>query len=261
MRKNLLAVLLICLSLAIVGCGGAQKPQANAKTEITVSAAVSMKDALTEIQQIYQSKNPDVKVSFNFGASGALQKQIEEGAPADIFISAAAKQMDDLSKKKLIKDESRKDLLKNQLVLITPKASALALTSFADLAKPEVKQFAMGEAQSVPAGQYMKQVLQKLGLEEAVKGKVVQAKDVRTVLAYVETGNVEAGAVYKTDAMSSDKVRIVAAAPDGSHAPVVYPMAVLSSSKQSAAADAFAAFLCGPESKTVFTRHGFTMNQ
>lgn len=250
----------ICLTGLVAGCGGEQKAAApQAPVELTVSAAVSMKDALTEIQQAYQAKNPNVKLAFNFGASGALQKQIEEGAPADIFISAAVKQMDELAKKKLIKEDSRKDLLLNQLVLIAPKASALALTGFGDLAKAEVKQFAMGAPESVPAGQYTQQVLKKLGIDGSVQPKTVQAKDVRTVLAYVETGNVEAGAVYKTDALVSDKVKIIAAAPADSHAPIVYPMAVLAGTKQPAAAEAFAAFLRGAESKAIFEKYGFAL--
>ncbi len=260
MKKLKQICLLVCvLALALSGCA-AEKKAANQPVELTVSAAVSMRDALNEIQQVYQAKNPQVKLSFNYGASGALQKQIEEGAPVDIFISAAAKQMDGLAKKKMLKEGSRKDLLLNQLVLIAPKTSKTSVSAFADLAKADVGQFAMGAPESVPAGQYTQQVLKKLGIEEAVKAKAVQAKDVRSVLAYVETGNADIGAVYKTDALSSDKVKIIAAAPPGSHEAIVYPLAVLAGTKQGAAADAFAAFLGAAESKAIFEKYGFVLN-
>lgn len=265
LRKYVVISLLVAFSFVMLaaGCGGkptAEQPKpapAAAPADLTVSAAVSMKDALAEIQKNYQAKNPNVKISFNLGASGALQKQIEEGAPADIFISAAAKQMDDLEKKNLIKKDTRKNLVENQLVLIVPKASGVSLAKFEDLAKEDIKHFAMGAPESVPAGQYTQQVLKKLNLTEAVQGKAVMAKDVRTVLTYVETGNAEAGTVYKTDAISSDKVKIAASAPAGSHDPIVYPMAIVAATKQAQAASDFAAYLAGPESKAVFEKYGF----
>jgi molybdate transport system substrate-binding protein len=257
-----LLVMLIVLCLLVVGCGGKTAEQTNSQpVELTVSAAVSLKDALTEIQNSYQAKHSNVKILYNLGSSGSLQKQIEEGAPADIFISAAAKQMDDLEKKNLIKKETRKNLVDNQLVLIVPKNSTLQLTKFEDLTKSDIKQFAMGAPESVPAGQYTQQVLKKLNLYDTLQPKVVLAKDVRTVLAYVETGNVEAGTVYKTDATISDKVKIVAAAPEGTHDPIVYPIAEIAATKQAKAAEDFIAYLSGPESKAVFEKYGFVMSK
>ncbi|HWR39436.1 MAG TPA: molybdate ABC transporter substrate-binding protein [Patescibacteria group bacterium] len=256
-----IGLLLVAVMLLVTACGGKQPattPPAAAPVELTVSAAVSMKEALQEAQALYQAKQPNVKITFNLGASGSLQKQIEEGAPVDLFLSAAVKQMDDLEKKGLLKKETRKNLVENQLVLIVGKESKLAVASFNDLTKPEVKQFAMGAPETVPAGQYTQQVLKKLQLTEAVKDRTVLAKDVRTVLAYVETGNAEVGAVYKTDAASSDKVRVVATAPPDTHDPILYPMAVLAASKNVEAATAFAAFLSGPEARTIFEKHGFT---
>ena len=247
----LLLVSVMCLTAA---CGG--KPSAQ-PVELTVSAAVSMKDALQEVQQLYQAKNPGVKITYNLGASGSLQKQIEEGAPADLFISAGVKQMDALEKKGLIKKESRKNLVENQLVLVVGKDSTLVLSRFADLIKPEVKQFAMGVPETVPAGDYTQQVLKRLQIAEALKNKTVLAKDVRTVLAYVETGNVEAGAVYRTDAVSSNKVKIAVVAPPEDHAPIVYPMAVVAATRNSEAAAAFGAYLGGVEARAVFEKHGF----
>lgn len=255
---------LVFTSLALLaGCGSAKQnpPTAAAPLELNISAAISMKDALTEIQKNYTAKNPNVKIIYNLGSSGTLQKQIEQGAPADLFISAAPKQMDELEAKNLILKQTRRNLVENQLVLITAKNSPLGLTNYADLAKEAVKKFSIGEPETVPAGQYAQQVLIKLELWDTLKNKAVLAKDARTVLTYVETGNVEAGIVYRTDASSSDKVQIVSAAPVGSHKPILYPAAVLSGAKQSKAAEDFLAYLYGSEAKTVFEKHGFVVNK
>ena len=254
------------LSLVVAGCGGSQPAapkaaEAMQPLELTVSAAVSLKDALAEIQTNYAKVKPNVKLVFNLGASGSLQKQIEQGAPADIFISAAPKQMDELDTKNLINKATRKNLVENKLVLIVPQDSKLALAKFEDLLKPEVKQISIGEPSVVPAGQYAQEVLQKLNIWDKVKAKAVLAKDVRTVLTYVETGNVDAGIVYKTDAASSKKIKIAATAPEGSHAPIIYPVAVLSGTKQSKAAEEFLAYLSGPEGKTVLEKYGFVMGK
>lgn len=198
----------LAIGLLSAGCGAKQTPPATQPVELNISAAVSLKDALSEIQKNYQAKAPNVKLVYNLGASGSLQQQIEQGAPADIFISAAPKQMNDLEVKNLVNKATRKNLVENKLVLIVPQNSTLDISKFEDITKPGVQKFAIGEPVVVPAGQYAQQVLQKLGLWDKVKDKAVQAKDVRTVLAYVETGNVEAGIVYKTDAASSTKVKL-----------------------------------------------------
>ena len=256
----------LAISLMVAGCGGSQPAAPKAAEtpqplELTVSAAVSLKDALAEIQTNYAKVKPNVKLVFNLGASGSLQKQIEQGAPADIFISAAPKQMDELAAKNLINKATRKNLVENKLVLILPLDSKLTLSKFEDLLKPEVKQISVGEPSVVPAGQYAQEVLQKLNIWDKVKAKAVLAKDVRTVLTYVETGNVDAGIVYKTDAASSKKIKIAATAPEGSHKPIIYPAAVLSGAKQSKAAEEFLTYLSGPEGKSVFEKHGFVMGK
>ena len=267
MKLKLIALLSILLIAAILfaGCGGSGKetpPGAQATPiELNISAAVSLKDALTAIQKNYQAKNPNVQLLYNLGASGSLQKQIEQGAPVDIFISAAPKQMNELQEKKLINPATRKNFVENKLVVIVPKDSKLSLTKYEDLIQGDVKKVALGETAVVPAGQYAKEVLQKLALWDKVQDKVVYAKDVRTVLAYTETGNVEAGIVYKTDAASSDKVKIVATAPEGSHQPIVYPIAVVASTKQAKAAEDFVNYLFTPESKAILEKVGFVMGK
>jgi molybdate transport system substrate-binding protein len=265
MKTRLLAFLMALTFIASLtaGCSSNQptQPIAQPKTELNVSAAVSLKDALEEIQKNYEAKNPTIKLIYNLGASGALQKQIEQGAPADIFMSAAPKQMNDLEAEQLVNKSTRKDLVENKLVIIVPKASTIAIASYEDLTKDEVQKISLGETTSVPAGQYAQEVLKKLGIWDKIKDKAVLAKDVRTVLTYVETGNVEAGIVYKTDALSSDKVKVVATAPEGSHQPIVYPVAVLSGTKQQQAAEDFLTYLSTPECKAVFEKYGFTMSK
>lgn len=255
---------LVLALVAAAGCGGgkpAAPPAAAGPVELNISAAVSLKDALAEIQANYQKKSPNVKLLFNLGASGSLQKQIEQGAPADIFISAAPKQMNELEAKNLVNKATRKNLVENKLVLIVQQDSKLGLAKYEDLTKAGVQKLSIGEPAVVPAGQYAQQVLQKMGLWDQLKDKIVYAKDVRTVLAYVETGNVEAGIVYKTDAASSGKVKIAAAAPEGTHQPIIYPAAVLAASKQSKAAEEFLAYMAGPEGKAVFEKYGFVMGK
>ena len=260
----LLSILLIA-TILFAGCGssGKETPPAAQLTliELNISAAVSLKDALTEIQKNYQAKNPHSKLLFNLGASGSLQKQIEQGAPADIFISAAPKQMNELQEKKLINPATRKNFVENKLVVVVPKDSKLSLTKYKDLTQAGVNKIALGETAVVPAGQYAKEVLQKLAIWDKVQDKVVYAKDARTVLAYTETGNVEAGIVYKTDAASSNKVKIVATAPEGSHQPIVYPIAVVASTKQAKTAEDFLNYLFTPESKVILEKHGFVMGK
>ncbi|MDR3593126.1 MAG: molybdate ABC transporter substrate-binding protein [Negativicutes bacterium] len=258
MNRFFFGIAFVTVILLLAGCGAPQSqapPQQ--KAELNVSAAHALKEALTEIQKDYEAKNPGVKLIFNFGASGVLQSQIEQGAPADIFISAAAKQMNDLQQKDLITTATRRNLFGDELVLIVPGNSALGLTSFKDLTKGEVKKFGMGIPETVPAGQYGIEVMKALGLWDDVKDKAVQAKDIGTVLTYVETENVEAGIVFSTVAASSSKVRIVATAPAGTHQPIVFPGAVVAASKQPKAAGDFLDYLAGADGMKVFQKYGF----
>ncbi|HEX4075962.1 MAG TPA: molybdate ABC transporter substrate-binding protein [Candidatus Acidoferrales bacterium] len=224
-----------------------------------MSAAISLKDALDAIKQAYASQAPSVSLAMNYGASGTLQLQIEQGAPVDVYISAAPKQMDALESKGMLLAGTRKDLLRNGIVLIVPKDSELGIANFQDLLKPDVKKVALGEPTVVPAGKYAQEVLTHLGIYDQVNAKAVLAKDVRQVLTYVETGDVDAGIVYTTDALSSSKVKIVANAPPDSHEPVIYPVAVIKTAKNAAAAKAFEDFLSGPQARAIFERYGFSL--
>jgi molybdate transport system substrate-binding protein len=230
--------------------------QSNQILDLTVSAAASLQDALKAIEPIYENKNSEVGITYNFGSSGSLQQQIEQGAPVDIFISAAAKQMDALEAKNLLLPGTRRDLLKNQIVLIVPKDNT-AIASFEDLGTDALTRIALGEPKSVPAGKYAAEVLTSLGLIDAVTPKAVYGKDVRQVLNYVATGNVDAGIVYSSDAKISDDVKVVATASEDSHSPVVYPIAVLQDSANPEAAKELEDFLFTTEAKTIFEEYGF----
>jgi len=211
----------------------------------------------------FEQSHPGIRLSFNFGGSGMLSQQIEHGAPVDVFLAAASKPMDELASRGLLWSDTRHDLLHNQIVLIVPGANT-ELTSFAGLAATSVKLVALGEPGSVPAGEYGRQTLESmqpsgtLSLWQSLQGKLVLAKDVRQVLTYVETGNADAGIVYATDVRQSPSVRVAATAPETSHAPVTYPVAVLKDSRNPTAARAFVAFLEGPQAGATFRRLGFT---
>ncbi|BCM93974.1 molybdate-binding protein ModA [Abditibacteriota bacterium] len=225
---------------------------AQGKPALTISAAASMKDALTEINNRYSAAT----VSVNYGASGALQRQIEQGAPVDVFISAAAKNMDDLAKANLVDAATRRNVAANRLVLVVPSGGS-SIDSFTDLNKPSVKRFAMGAPESVPAGKYAQEVLSNLKIYDSVFPKAILGKDVREVLTQVELGNVDAGIVYKTDALTSHQVKIVATAPAKLHKPIIYPAAVVSDSKNKPAAAAYVRFLASPTAKNIFKKYGF----
>ena len=232
------------------------RPAARPPVQLTVSAAASLKEALTAIDQDFQRAHPNVTVTPNFGASGTLQLQIEQGAPVDVFVSAAPQQMDALAAKNLLLVDTRANLLENELVLIAPKDSK-AVSGFGDLKRTDVRVIAVGDPRSVPAGTYAQQVLTALGIYDAVKSKMTLATDVRQVLADVETGSAEAGLVYSTDAAISSKVRVVMDAPAGTHRPIVYPAAVLRASMNPDAAREFVSYLASPAARAVFLKYGF----
>ena len=259
MKKTVVALLIGSIIISPLCAGGSKENAAPAKkTEIMISAAASLKNCIQDLSAMYTEKNPQVTVTANFGASGALQQQIEQGAPADVFFSAGIKQMNALKEKGMMLDSSVKNILENKVVLITPK-SAVALDFFEDLAGDSVKKIGVGEPKSVPVGQYTEQIFQNLGLTDKVASKLILAKDVREVLSWVETGNVDAGVVYETDAKISKDVTICSTAPEGSHKKVIYPIGVVKASKQAAEAQKFVDFLFSDAAKEVFARYGFTV--
>jgi molybdate transport system substrate-binding protein len=228
--------------------------------EILVSAAASLTDALKEIGIGYQSKTKHT-VRYNFGPSSGLARQIEEGAPVDIFFSADLTQMENLDKHGRLEPGTRKNLLSNQLVIIVPADSKLAISSPKDLLKADIKKIALAEPSSVPVGVYSSKFLSDEGLWEQVKPKIVPVQDVRAILASVESGNVEAGFVYKTDAAVSKKVKTVYEVPIDKGPKITYPVAAVKESKRKAAARDFLNFIMSPPAKDVFRKYGFVVLQ
>lgn len=230
---------------------------ASAQTTLTISAAASLKEALAETEMAYRQSHANVTFSNNFGSSGTLATQIDQGAPVDVFLSAAARQMDELEAKGLIVAGTRRDLLRNSLVLIAPLDSKL--NGFEGLLDGSIRLIALGDPASVPAGQYGRQTLVALHLMDKLNSKFVFGKDVRQVLTYVETGNADAGLVYATDAQASGKVRVVATAPESSHDPILYPAAVVKGTHSEKAARSFVGYLGSSAARAIFVKRGFTI--
>ena len=227
------------------------------RTTLMLSAAASLQDAIVEAETAYEHDHADIDFRNNFGSSGTLAREIEEGAPVDAFLSAASRPMDDLEAKGLIEPGTRRNLLLNSLVLIAPRDSQLR--GFEGLTDKSIRLIAMGDPASVPTGQYGRQTLAALHLFDKLNSKLVLGKDVRQVLTYVETGIADAGIVYATDAQTSGRVRIVAVAPESAHDPIVYPAAVVKTSRNEAAARKFIEYLSSPAAKAIFVKHGFTI--
>lgn len=264
-KKNVLFTLItLILSILIIGCG-AQKDATTAEVtatkaaepsvELNISAAASLKEAMGEIQTEYQKTKPNVTLTFNFGASGSLQQQIEQGAPCDIFISAGQSQMKALDEKSLLLENTKKDLVTNDLVLVGPKDTTI--TGLSDLNTDKVKKIAVGEPKSVPAGKYADEVFQNLGIKDAISSKLVFAKDVKEVLAWSTSGNADVGFAYKSDALSSDNAKIIETVPEDKHSPIKYPIGILKATKNADAAKAFEDFLFSDTSKKVFEKYGY----
>ena len=249
MRK--LSILIICLCLAFGGVVAAQA------AEITVSAAASLTNAFTEVKDAFEKKHPDIKVTTNFAASNPLLKQMEEGAPVDVFASADQATMDRAQNGNLIAEASRVNFALNALVLITPADNPAAIAAVADLSGDKVKRVAIGNPDSVPAGRYAQEALTTANLWAPLQAKYIMGESVRQVLDYVSRGEVDAGFVYNTDALQGgDKVRVVATATG--HTPVSYPIAVTRSAKDAAAAQAFVDFVNSAEGRAVLAKYGFS---
>lgn len=226
---------------------------------LNISAAASLTDALEAVNALYKEQNPNVTIVTNYAASGTLQLQIEQGATCDVFISAATKQMDNLENKELVLSSTRINLLKNSIVLIVPVNSTLEIDSFEDLLEDYVTLVAVGDPAFVPAGTYAYQLFDLLGITDELEAseKLIQGSTVRDVLAYVETGNVDAGIVYSTDAVISDGVKIVATAPDEINSQIVYPAAIIKASENQSAAADYLAFLSSDAAMEIFESYGF----
>lgn len=264
MKEPILAVLSAILIILSSGCGHPAASSAPVKdpsdsteeVELLISAAASLTESLSELQSLYEAEHPQVKLTFNYAASGTLQQQIEQGAPVDLFLSAGTKQMNVLLDKGLINESLTTNLVTNNLVLIVPKEDAVVVQRMDDLSK--LGDIAMGTPESVPAGKYAQQALAYHQLWDTLQSHLVLTKDVKQVLSYVETGNVDAGFVYKTDAALSDKVKVALTAEPESHDPIEYPIGVLKGSAHPDEAKAFYEFILSDQARQVFIKYGFT---
>jgi molybdate transport system substrate-binding protein len=230
---------------------------AAAPQELTVSAASSLKAAFTDIGAAFDAAN-NSKTSFNFDASGTLQKQIESGAPVDVFASAAMKQVTALKDAGLVDAVSIRVFASNEIVLVLPAASTLAITKFEDLTKADVEKVTYGDPAVAPHGVAAEEILHKLNIFDQVKPKVIYAANVTQALEYVTSGEVDAGIIFSTEAATAgDKVKIVATSDPSWHSKIAYPAAVVSASKNKTLAQAFVDFVAGPEGQAILQGYGF----
>ncbi|USB33124.1 molybdate ABC transporter substrate-binding protein [Paenibacillus sp. YPG26] len=276
-RISVLWSIVLFLMAALAGCGapdnkgapsGADIPARSAgkstanpaeTAELVVSAAASMTDALKDIQQAYEAAHPNIRLNFNFGASGALQHQIEQGAPADLFLSAAPKYMKALVDQRFIDINQQKKLLSNELVAVVPTDGTAEIANMTDLSKDSVKNIAMGIPESVPAGGYAKEALTRLKLWDPLQPKIVQGKDVRQVLQYVATGNADAGFVYKTDALTSQQVRVAFTVDPELYKPIEYHIGIVKATRHPRETADFYTYLQSKEALDVFVKYGFSI--
>lgn len=271
MRKELI-ILLVLLSVSFaIGCAGQKGEAPNATVTpatsvtpgaagpevITVSAAASLTEAFTNIKFQFEKENPGTNVNLNFASSGNLRKQIEGGAPVDVFASADEAQMNMLANESLIVNNSRKDFAQNSLVLIVPENSALNITGVKDLADPKVKRIGVGNPDTVPVGNYTRAALTEAGLWSQLENKMVFAEDVKQVLTYVERGEVDAGFVYTSDTKTAEPgtIKIVANVPVSIS--VKYPIAVISYSEHKEKSQKFIDFVTGKEGQDILKKYGF----
>ena len=254
----------LAFACSLLGCTNQGQEPARTRgkpdrtAELIVFAAASLTDAITEISRLFESER-NVKIYTNFAGSQTLQLQIERGAPADLFISASPKQMDALAEKDAIYKSTRRNVLRNSLVLVAPTGNSHQIERPEELTAPRIRRIAIGEPSSVPAGIYGAETLNRLGIWSRVQSKLIPGADVRSVLAYTAAGEVDFGIVYRTDASVSEKVRIAYEFPASSYSPIVYPAAVIRGAKHGDLAHSFLRYLETSEVKRVFEKYGFSV--
>jgi len=242
--------ILLSLAIALLTALPAQA------ADLTVSAAASLTDAFNTIKAEFAKSHPGVNLVMNYAASGTLLSQMEKGAPVDVFASADQKTMDQAAEKKLIDVPTRANFVRNDLVLAVPANNPAKIKDLTSLAAAAVKRIAIGNPDSVPVGRYTKASLTKLGQWDPLSAKFVMAESVRQVLDYLARGEVDAGFVYATDAkQGGDKVKIITEVPV--ETPVIYPIAVTSTSADKKAAADFVAYVAGPQGQAILAKYGF----
>jgi molybdate transport system substrate-binding protein len=247
----------IRIAVAALALIAAVSPRADAR-ELTLSVAVSLKDAIEQLGRGFAGGRPGVTLRYNFGASGDLQKQIEAGAPIDLFLSAAQRQMDELERRGLIVAASRRAFARNALTVVKPRDSRVDISKPADLLDARVGRIVIGNPKTVPAGQYAEESLRALGIWDRLQPKLVFSENVRQALDYVARGEVDAGFVYTTDvAARAQGVQEAFRPAEDTYRPIVYPVAIVAASRQPALAQAFVDVLVGAQGREALARFGF----
>lgn len=243
----------------LVGCSkGSSGKNELPRTEILVSVAASMTEVFIDIKDKFEKSHPNYSVKLNFASSGALQQQIEQGAPIDVFISAGKQQIERLKAKNLVQESQV--IATNTLVIIISKNSKKVISNFEEVAQAGFERIALGNTETVPAGSYAKEALVNTNQWEVILPQVVYAKDVRQVVAYVESGNVDAGIVYKTDVLKAENIKVIAI-PKQYYSQILYSAAVIHSSKQTDISQKFVQFLMTKDAQSALADHGFTVSQ
>ncbi|SMO77754.1 molybdate ABC transporter substrate-binding protein [Melghirimyces algeriensis] len=246
--------ILLCSCFLLLGCAGNKDDR-----EVVILAASSLTDAVGELEREYEAQHPDVDLTVSFASSGKLRQQIEQGAPADLFLSAGKQEMDRLEKQGRILSSTRTELLSNQLVLIVPEKQGrevYPVKHLRDLYPDKVDKLAIGEPETVPAGRYAKEYLIRSHRWDKLHPKMILAGNVRQVLTYVESGNVDAGLVYQSDVQQAN-VKMVDTVPSQFHSPIVYVAAIVESADNPQQARSVLRWLKGSRGKDVFEKHGF----
>ncbi len=247
------SILLVFLSFLVVGGRNAE-----AAESLTVSAAMSLKNAFVDIGRVFEAKHRGVKVYFNFAGSGTLSRQIESGAPVDVFASASVRYMDEVEGKGFIIESSRRNFAGNSIVLIVPSTSMVRISSLRGLLNEGIRRIAIGNPRTVPAGEYSEEVLKHLELRDKLRDKLIFAGNVRQVLDYVARGEVDAGMVYASDAGTRpDEVKIAAEVPAESHRPVLYTAAVVRGTGNKALAGEFIEMVTSGKGQKILSDYGF----
>ena len=264
LKKTKFISMLLCCSLLLVGCSTKNRSETStdeSKTlELNISAAASLKEVMADLESAYKAVDDNVTLVVNYGSSGSLQQQIEQGAPCDLFISAGQKQMNTLKKEGLLVDDTTKNLVENELVLVA--ANGVEVDDFNDLKSDKITHIAVGEPESVPAGKYADEVLVNTGIKYSISEKLVFAKDVKEVLAWVASGNADVGFVYLSDALSNDNVDIVENVDEvKEHSSITYPVSVVKDSDNVEEAKKFEDFLFTDEAQKIFEKYGYKSAQ
>lgn len=258
MHKNgwlSLGFVLFALLIVAAGCANGGSTS-QGEVDLLILAAASLTDALEELKLDFEKKYEQIKLTYAYGSSGTLAQQIEQGAPAAVFLSASSQDMNSLQEKGLIVDDSRVEFARNELALIAAKESHLDFSSFTEMDAEQVSHFAIGDPASVPVGRYTQEVIETIGLWRDLENKFVMGSDVRQVLTYVESGNAELGVVYSSDALLSEQVKVLAVAEQGWHSPIVYPGAILKDAEHAEAAQLFLDYLTGEKGKAILSKYG-----